>query len=165
MSKVDRHLKLYLNDHWAGAGAGAALARRLATHNRDSVWSDSLREFAKQVESDEQALAAIRRALGVSGGDVKRVIALAGERISALKSNGGGFGKSPLSQVLEAEAMLGGVTVKRRLWSALGTCRSEDPRLAQFDFAGLERSAEKQMRLLREFQEHAAENVFSQTEL
>lgn len=153
------YMQIYLNDHWAGAGAGVAVARRLARHNRNTAWGDRLSTLARDVEEDEHTLAAIRDAMGVSGGGFKRLLALIGERLSALKPNGGSFGYSPLSRVLESEMMLAGVSAKHRLWvSLLGCCR-EDPRLGGFDVERLEKRAEEQLELLRDFHRDAAQGL------
>lgn len=150
------YIEIYLNDHWAGAGAGVAVARRLARHNRKTVWADRLRTLARDIEEDEHTFAAIRQAMGVSGGRFKRLLALVGERLSALKPNGGSFGYSPLSRILESEMMLAGVSAKHRLWVSLQACCREDPRLAGVDVERLEKRAEEQLELLRDFHRDAA---------
>lgn len=151
--------EIYLNDHWAGAGAGVAVARRLARHNRKNIWADRLRTLARDIEEDERTFAAIRDAMGVAGGRVKRLLARVGERFSALKPNGGSFGYSPLSRILETEMMLSGISAKQRLWVSLLVCCREDPRLAAFDLEKLEKRAEEQLELLRGFHRDAARGL------
>lgn len=161
MAERDEAIEIYLNDHWAGAGAGAALAKRLARHNRDTIWSDRLASLANEVESDEHTLQAIRQALGVSGGRIKRAAALGMERFSALKPNGRSFAYSPLSRVVESEAMMAGISGKHRLWASLRAACADDPRLSGFDLAGLEQRAERQLEVLRAFHGAAAKNALS----
>ncbi|REK11848.1 MAG: hypothetical protein DWQ40_11905 [Actinobacteria bacterium] len=153
-------LAIYLNDHWAGAAAGGALARRLWRQNASSDWGDRLRRLAEEIKEDDQTLARLRSHFSVDGGRAKRVFARASEIGSRLKPNGRMFGYSPLSRLLEAEAMLSGVAGKQRLWSA---CRHGLPpgSAPAFDFETLERRAGQQLELLREFHHHAAGLAFN----
>lgn len=148
---ADELLAIYLGDHWAGAGAGAALARRLARNNKSTVWAERLAWLADQVASDEQTLAAVREALGVEKGDLKRLGARAAERIAMLRPSGKLIGYSPLSRLLDTETMITGVAGKHSLWAALGTALHRDARLISFDFASLEQRAMEQLGLLRDF--------------
>lgn len=163
-------LHIYLDDHWAGAGGGSALARRLASNNADTPWSDALSQLANEVEADERTLEDVRTALGAPDralsdrliGDTKRVAALAGERLGRFKLNGSMLGYSPLSRVLEVEAMMAGVEGKRRLWSALAQ-RGVARDLASFDFEHLQHRADTQLDLLRTFHHTAAAVAFGPT--
>ena len=160
MSQVkDKYLWIYLNDHWAGAAAGVRLAERLASNNSDTQWADDLRQLANAIETDARTLARMRRDLGITGGRIKRLIALLGERASAVKPNGRLGGYSPLSRVLEAEALLSGVTGKRRLWAALSHAKRQE--LEAYDFAELDGRASTQQELLRDFHRDAARTAFA----
>jgi hypothetical protein len=152
----DDLLSIYLNDHWAAAGAGHALSRRLARNNKGTSWAERLNWLADQVASDEQTLAAVREALQVEDGGLKRAGARVAERVSALKPSGKILGYTPLSRLLDTESMIAGVMAKESLWAALGGALSRDPQLIPFDFAGLEQRALEQLALLRDFHRMAA---------
>lgn len=150
-------IEIYLGDHWAGAGAGSALARRLRDSNIDTAWGEALTWLAEQIDRDQDALAEIRRAHGTRTGLVKRAFALAGERIGLLKLNGQLTGYSDLSRVLEIEALASGVAAKRRLWIALG----HDERATACDVTELQQRAEEQLALLEEFHVQATAVAFA----
>lgn len=154
-------LQIYLDDHAAGAAAGLSLARRMYQNNRKTEWADRLRDLADQIEEDERILSDIRVALGFDGGKAKRYLALAGERAARLKPNGRVVTYSPLSRLVECEAMEAGVSAKKRLWAALGEGPDELPELKGFDFEALTARAEDQISLLNSFHAHAAAQAFA----
>lgn len=163
MEQLDwRLLEIYLDDHWAGAAAGESLARRLHRNNSRTVWADKLAWLVAQIEADDRTLADLRDTLGMDSGGVKRALALFAERVSRLKLNGQAFGYSPLSRVIEAEAMMAGIAGKHRLWAALRHGLREDLAPPGFDFAELERRAEEQLDVLRSFHQEAAAIAFEQ---
>mgnify|MGYP002624834456 CR=1 FL=1 len=157
----DKYLEIYLNDHCAGAVAGVRLAKRLARQNSGSRWADDLRELAEEIETDARILARLRKDLKISGGEIKRLIALLGMRVSSLKPNGQLRGYSPLSRLLEAEALQSGVISKQRLWAALADASRSD--LEAYDFEELDRRAKRQQELLRDFHHDAARTALSYT--
>ena len=61
-------LGIYLNDHLAGATAGAELARRMARSHRGSAREDSaaLNRLAAEIAQDRSALLTIMAALGIT---------------------------------------------------------------------------------------------------
>jgi hypothetical protein len=153
-------IDIYLDDHWAGAAAGAALASRLARENANSVWGADLALVADQIRGDRRALADVRRHLHSEGGTLKKAVALIGERLSRLKLNGRFTRYSPLSRVLELEALISGVSAKQRLWVTLQAFDQDDGRLVDFDLGGLEAEASSQVTLLSAIHDAAVEEVF-----
>ena len=151
---------IYLDDHWAGAAAGLALASRLAEENADSSWGVELALISNQINDDRQALADIRRLLHCDGGALKKALALVGERLSRLKPNGRITRYSPLSRVLELEALISGVAAKQRLWVALHEFDQGRGPLADFDFRELEARAVSQLELLGSVHETAVIDLF-----
>jgi hypothetical protein len=160
MSRSGRKLlEIYLDDHWAGAAAGRALAHRLYTNNRNTEWGDRLLGLVNQIDQDDRILRQIRDAFGFDGGKAKRYLAMAGERVSRFKPNGRIVSYSPLSRLLECEAMEAGVSAKRSLWAGL----SEAVNGAEFngnDFGDLISRADAQIDLLRSFHSDAAARAF-----
>jgi hypothetical protein len=144
----NRYLEIYLDDHRAGATGGLRLARRLWRNNAKSPWAGELEELTHRIERDSRTLAQVRDALGMDGGTLKAVAALAGERIARLKPNGHLLGYSPLSRVVEVEGLMAGVSAKRRLWAALEKVQEFSDGLEQFDFEGLGDEAESQLDVL-----------------
>lgn len=110
---------IYLEDHRAGAAGGVALARRIADRYGDEPGFESVVSLVADIRDDERSLDTIRAATGADGGCVKRVAAVVGERIARLKLNGTIVRPSPLSRVIELEALTIGVVGKRSGWLGL----------------------------------------------
>lgn len=155
-----QYLETYLNDHRAGAAAGTALARRLWRKNRSGPWASHLHDILKSINAEKNTLDAVRAAVGVEGGQLRRAGALIVERASRLKTSNGLLRYSQLSRVLELEALMSGVQSKHRLWCALRLATPSFPELAPFDFSVLERSSLGQLELLGEIHEWAAMSCF-----
>ncbi|MFG2622481.1 transaldolase family protein [Streptomyces sp. NPDC048507] len=102
-------LAIYLGDHCAAAAGGLELFRRAADAREDERDGHTLAELAEQVEEDRTALARLMTDLGVSTSPSETAAGRPAETAGRLKTNGHLFSRSPLSDVLEAEAMLTGV--------------------------------------------------------
>lgn len=141
---------IYLNDHRAGASGGTRLAHRLAASNTPGPYAEKLRDVADSISADAATLDAIRDALEVEGGTLKRLGAIVMERAGRLKPNGHVLEYSPLSRVLEIEGLMAAVQAKRQLWRALRSLTPHHPALAEFDLALLEQRGDEQMAELDE---------------
>ena len=141
------------------------MAARLAQENADSPWGPDLASISDQIRSDQQALAEIRAHLHSNGGAVKKAVALAGERLARLKPNGRLLRYSPLSRVLELEALISGVSAKQRLWVTLQAIDQSEELFATFDLEGLEDRANTQLDLLRSIHEAASSVAFGERNL
>lgn len=112
-------LAIYLNDHLAGATAGRELARRATGSNRGSSYGFFLADLADQIDADRDSLLEIMRVVNVR---VDRIKVLGGwgvEKLGRLKFNGRLRGYSPLSRIVEFEALSLGVHGKLALWRTL----------------------------------------------
>jgi hypothetical protein len=157
---TNEYLDIYLDDHRAGAAAGTRLARRLYHSNAGGPWAEDLKDLSRRIDGDCHTLDAVRGALGVSGGLLKAVAAVTVERLGRFKLNGRVLGYSPLSRVIELEALTSGIITKKRLWRALGAAARSRPDLAPFDFAMLESDADDQLELLGRVHEWASSQAF-----
>jgi hypothetical protein len=153
-------LSIYLDDHWAGAGAGMSLANRLATQNEGTPWYAELRRIADEIEQDQRTLGRLREACGSDGFSVKRLVAQAVERVGRLKLNGSLIGYSPLSRVLELEALIAGVKGKRLLWGSLRHTRAA----RDIDLDLMESRAKQQLDTLVRIHDEAAAIAFTAPE-
>jgi hypothetical protein len=120
-------LGIYLNDHLAGATAGVGLARRLA--DAEAGWAPDLGRIAREIREDRSALLELMRLLDVRLQRHKSVLAWAGEKAARLKPNRRLVRRSPLSRVLELEAMRLGVEGKVAGWRTLREVAETEPRL------------------------------------
>lgn len=112
-------LHVYLNDHLAGAVAGSELVRRAASENEGNDFGAFLTELVQEIEIDRLALEALMETLGVSRDLLKGGTAWLAEKVGRLKPNGQVTGYSPLSRLLELEALASGVGAKLGMWRAL----------------------------------------------
>lgn len=126
-SSPTERLHLYLADHLAGAQAGTALARHCQKVHRASPTGPAWARLADDIEQDFQWLQQILSVLGISPSRLKHATAVVVERASRLKPNGQVLGRSPLSDLLELEALSAGVAGKRSLWLSLAASLGTEP--------------------------------------
>jgi hypothetical protein len=150
-------LRIYLNDHRAGASGGLSLARRCLRHNRGSALGSELERIVADLEGDAASLDELMRSLSISPDPVKRISAWTGERLGRLKLNGQLSGYSPLSRQLELEILLAGIDAKRSLWRSLASARVVAP--ANVDYQALAERATDQRRRLVPHHERAAQDA------
>jgi hypothetical protein len=153
-------LAIYLNDHLAAATAARELVRRAAGSNRGSEYGPFLERLAVEIDEDRESLLEIMRALGVGVDRVKVLAGWSGEKLGRLKLNGRLLGYSPLSRMVELEALTLGVNGKLGLWRVLGELAPREPRLARFDFDELIARGERQLDGLESQRLRAAAEAF-----
>ena len=146
-------LAIYLRDHHAAGIAGTRLARRIADAH---AGTKELVGVASEIEQDLVALERTMRSLGVEPDAVKDALARIGERLGRLKPNGRLRERSPLSDVLELETLLVGITGKRALWLSLRAI-SGGPK---DDLDRLIERAERQRKIVEEARLLAARRAF-----
>jgi len=145
-----RLLGIYVVDHLAAATAGVALARRAARNNAANETGAFLRRLAEEIEDDREALRRIVTSCGFEESKLKDAAAWAAEKIGRLKLNGQLRGYSPLSRVLELEALSVGIAGKLALWRAL----QRVPEAEGLDHLELQRLAERAEQQRAEVEEH-----------
>ncbi|CAM5304262.1 hypothetical protein SAVIM338S_00493 [Streptomyces avidinii] len=156
-------LTVYLNDHLTGSGAGVRLSRRMAKRQgrADADGARDLATLAAHVEEDQRSLRRIMRDLGVPVRRVREVAGRIGERAGMLKLNGRILSRSPLSDVVELETMLLGVTGKAACWRALRELADTEPRLDASDIDRLLARSDAQARTLEDQRRRRAAEVFA----
>jgi hypothetical protein len=159
-----RLLAIYLNDHLAGATGGLELARRACGANRGTAFEAPLEQLAAEIAADRRALLDVMRRLGVGRDRVKERAGWVAEKLGRLKLNGRLRGYSPLSRVVELEAISLGVEGKRALWRTLAHAGAGDARLDGVDLDALSRRAEDQRRLVEGERVRAVEIAFARPE-
>jgi hypothetical protein len=118
---MDRKLLgIYLNDHLTAATAGTELVKRSRGSNHGTELGAFLEELAHDLEDD---LAEIKTALtryGVKRDRAKELAGWTGEKLGRLKLNGSLISYSPLSRVVELEALVLILDFNAALWRSLG---------------------------------------------
>ena len=153
----DRLLAIYLQDHFAAAAAARSRCRAARDSNRGTATGEFLAGLLREVDEDAETLRRVLARVGVEPSKPKLAAGLVVERLGRLKLNGQLTGYSPLSRLVELEALLLGVEGKRRLWLALGEL--DDARLAELDFGALAQRAEAQREGLEEHRLAAVETA------
>ena len=157
----DRLLKIYLADHLAAATAGVALSRRTARSNAETEFGDVLWRLAGEIEDDRRTLEGIVAELGFRKSTTKEALAWLGEKAGRLKLNGQIRGYSPLSRVLELEALSVGVAGKLALWKSLLATPGIPERLSGFDLDDLSERAGRQRAEIEGYRLRAAREAFA----
>ncbi|WP_246025576.1 hypothetical protein [Saccharopolyspora antimicrobica] len=124
-----RMLEIYLNDHLAAATGGVALARRATRNTRDAKIMPRLAAVAHEIDQDRRSLLEIMRQLDVKVARYKLVMGWAGEKAGRLKLNGALMNRSPLSALIELEALVLGVQGKAAGWRTLLAIAGQEPRV------------------------------------
>ncbi|WP_414938998.1 hypothetical protein [Amycolatopsis sp. cmx-11-51] len=151
-------LGIYLNDHLAGAIAGTELAKRVAESDRDP--SGVLGKLAHEIADDRAALLTVMAALDIPVRRYKAVAAWAAEKAARFKPNGRLVSRSPLSRVVEFEALRLGVEGKAAGWRTLRVRADRDPRIDAGRLDDLLERARRQIDEIEELRAHAAAEAF-----
>jgi hypothetical protein len=158
---VNELLAIYLRDHHAAGRAGTALARRTADHlDLPPARREAMQAVAAELAEDLRTLEAIMDRLGTSPSPVKDALAEAGERLGRLKSNGAVLARSPLSNVIELEALVVGITGKLAMWTALQELCEHEPGLGADELARLTDRALRQREIVDDCRLEAARLAF-----
>ncbi|WP_340374464.1 hypothetical protein U5640_04300 [Streptomyces sp. SS7] len=154
-------LDVYLNDHLAGATAGAELARRMVREHDDPAYAEDLRRLAAEIAQDRRSLLGVLADLGIPVRHHKVYAAWLGEKAGRLKPNGRLLRRSGLAVLVECEAMRLGVQGKALLWRSLLAASPREPRLEPVRLRELLERAEGQLRAVDELHRRAATALLS----
>ena len=141
-------LAIYLQDHLAGATLGVELARRAAGEHAGTPLGTTLAGLTPAIEADRESLRSIMAVFEVGPDRLKTVAAWAGEKAGRLKLNGRITSQSPLSPLIELEALIAGVNGKRGMWRSLRALAERDPRLSAAELDELVARADDQLAAL-----------------
>lgn len=155
-----RLTKIYLQDHYAGATAGVDLARRAASSHSNPPRRAELGAIAREIAQDRAALHAIMGSLRVRPSRTKVLLAWVGEKVGRLKANGRLTKRSALSDVVELEGLIMGVSGKASLWESLLQAVGHDRRLHEPGLQRLAKRAEDQKARLEQLHREHARSTF-----
>ncbi|MCX4524157.1 MULTISPECIES: hypothetical protein [unclassified Streptomyces] len=159
--RPQRLLTIYLNDHLAGASGGVSLIHRMARTHRGTPAGAPLAELAREIAEDRESLREIMTALDVPERWPRVVMGRLAEKAARVKLNGRLVRRSPLSDVLELEAMRLGVEGKASLWRSLETLAATTAPLAPATVDRLLSRAQRQAAVLEELRVEAAGRTFT----
>ena len=143
-----RMLAIYLRHHVAASRGGVDLFHRSARTQLSNEARRELRDLAAEVTQDREQLLRILARLGVRRPRVAEVLVGVAETLGRLKPNGTLVRRSPLSDVMELEALSTAVAAKRLGWVTLRLVGERDGRFdpAEID-ALIARAEDQQARL------------------
>jgi hypothetical protein len=157
-----RHwLGIYLNDHLAGATAGAELARRVAGSHRDTGHRKRLAGLAADIAADRQALLRLMHAAGVPVRGRKILAGWAAEKATRLNPSTNFLTRSPLSELIELETLYLGIQGKAAGWRALLGAAANDGLTDQKRLRVLLDRAGDQLAVVEELRIQAGVGLFS----
>lgn len=149
-------LRIYLQDHLAAAVGGGELSRRTLKSNRGTTFEPALEKLAKEIEEDRLTLIELMRRVGVSANIFKQGAVWAVEKVARLKLNGRVLQYSPLSRLIELEALGSGIDGKRALWAALRHVADAGTPLDPAELQNLEKRAADQRKRVETMRLQAA---------
>lgn len=138
-------LAIYLNNHLGAATGGTELFRRAARQAAGTADGEELERLAREVEEDRQSLREIMARLGVAESTAQQAVMWVGEKAGRLKPNGYILSRSPLSDVIELEALRSAVTGKRCGWQTLRAVSVHEHRLDRAELETLIERADSQL--------------------
>lgn len=152
-------LAIYLNDHLAAATAGVELVRRAAGQH-DGERGEELSRLAEEIAEDREALRDLMKRLDVEENTVKAAAGWVGEKLGRLKPNGHLVSRSPLSDVLEIEALRAGTTARIGALQVLRAVAVGDSRVSKEELEALiDRAGDQAQRLYKIHLQLAQENL------
>ena len=154
-------LAIYLNDHLAAATTGVELFKRASQSQFDATRRTALSHLTTEVAQDRDSLLEVRGRLDVKVASHRVAAGRLAERAGRLKLNGTWLRRSPLSDLMELEAMRLGVEGKACLWRSLRLLAGTDTRLEVSTFEALEQRALGQVFELETMRLAAAEALRS----
>ena len=152
-------LRIYLQDHLAGATGGVELARRARAANQGTTYGDPLARLADEIDADRRALEGIMEDLGFGADRAKNIAFWAAEKAGRLKLNGQLTGYSPLSRLTELEGLIAGINGKLSLWRSLLEVAPSQPKLDQERLQRLLERGEEQLKTVGELRTRAARDA------
>ena len=157
-----RHwLGIYLNDHLAGATAGAELARRVARSHQDPRHRKRLAGLAADIAADRQALLQLMHGAGVPVRGRKILAGWAAEKATRLNPSTNFLTRSPLSELIELETLCLGIQGKAAGWRALLAAAANDGLTDQQRLRVLLDRAGDQLAVVEELRIQASASLFS----
>jgi len=133
----EARLGTYLQDHYAGSSAGIELFRRAADQQSDPVTRTALAKMVQEVEEERTALERYLAAVGAKPDPLKNAGAWMVEKLSRLKPNGELIRRSPLSDVIELEALRIAVEGKAAGFRVLRRLADDEPHFDAAELDGL----------------------------
>lgn len=149
-----RLLPIYLNDHLVGVTAAIELAKRVSRSNDGTPLGAYAAALAAEAVAERAALRDVMKQADAAEDPLKRAAGFVGEKVGRLKLNGRLRGYSPLSRLLEIEALIALATMSAALWRSLQETGRADGEWVQ--------RAERRLEALEEHRARAAAEALAE---
>jgi hypothetical protein len=150
----DDYLAIYLNDHLAGATAGLELAKRIQGATEGTELGTVMQGLVEEIAEDRGTLREFMAVIDAGEDRLKVAGGWIAEKLGRLKLNGKLLGESPLSRLVELEALSLGVEGKRLMWVSL--LQAEPERFGEGRLRDLIERSESQRARIEEHRRRAA---------
>ena len=161
MESNNTDLGVYLKDHYAGGIGAIELLEHLSKSHENESLKHFFSELLAEVKIDHETLSRLMRALEVDDSSIRNAGAWIAEKIGRAKLGPSANNKDSLRDLQALETLFMGVTGKILLWGALKTLNGKHPSMDQFDFAGLENRAIKQLESIETKRLELARTIFA----
>lgn len=152
-------LVTYLNDHLGLLAGEIELAERMRRENERSPLAEFLDRYVDEVTAQGKILEETLATLGCERSLWKKAAGWLAEKVGRLKPNNSLVGYSPLSRLVELEALLLAAQSRQCLWSTM--TGGAVPQIPAFDFDGLQRQAREQLVEIETHRQAAVEPAFA----
>lgn len=109
----------YLQDHHAGSAAGLDAFARVAQEHSDEEVRQSVGHIAEEAQEDQTMLEQIMQRFDAKPAPLKDISGRVVEKVARLKPNQRLLRRSPLSDLVEVEALVDAVHAKSMVWRVL----------------------------------------------
>ena len=122
-------LQIYIRDHDGASSGGLHLAERCLESNKTTPIAPALQSLVATLTDAQTALRSLAEHLGIERSLIREATTWVGAALDSLKLNGRLTTYSPLSRVVELEALSSAVAAQLRLWETLMAIAPLDTRL------------------------------------
>lgn len=161
---VESSTVIYLRNHEAAAQAGLDLFRRVTRSQRRADRAAELAAITVEIREDLESLQALMRGLHISPDLALTTLLRLGEKLGRWKPNGRLVRRSPLSGLLEIEALVDVVYAKLSGWRGLDAASAPQSPLDVTSLGILVQRAEAQLLRLHQMHHDIAAEVLSGTQ-
>lgn len=157
----ERNLRVYLNDHLAGAVAATGLLERLGSELDDPEMVRELSELHDEVATDIETLRDLLRRLDFPESGPRKLAAAVLQKGANLKFRleASKHGELQLLHALDSLSL--GIEGKKTLWSALDAAAEREPRLRLADYGRLTERADDQLSALSDLRRRVARGALT----
>jgi hypothetical protein len=118
-SDDDKYLAIYFNDHLGASTTGLELAKRIRGENEGTELGTFMERLVEEIAEDRRTLQEFMDLIDAGADRLKVAGGWITEKLGRLKLNGQLIGYSPLSRLVELEALSLGIEGKRVMWVTL----------------------------------------------